>query len=169
MNENSRLWFGIFVSLVFTAGAATGSLLERVFNRPASGPVAMMSPIGGVGFGNVAFTMAAPIPPGLAPPGLALQGLASTLAQELKLDDGQRKKIDAIFEARRTRLGELRDSVRTRFETERREIDTEIERVLTPDQRKQFHELNLRRPALVSTLPVPVPPPAPVVSDSPPR
>lgn len=118
MNVKTRLWFGTFVALVFIAGVATGSLLERIFNRPA-------------------FAFASPAPPG---PGM----LADVFAEELKLTSDQRTQIEAIFESRRPQLKLLRDSVRDKFEEERKTMDAEIEKLLTPEQRDRFHEINER-------------------------
>jgi Spy/CpxP family protein refolding chaperone len=145
MNPKTRLWFGIFVFLVFIAGGATGSLLERVFNRSWPGP--MMGAVRVEG-GNEAFVVGGP--PGLpGRPGFAVTGpapgmLAGVFADELKLTDPQRKQIETIFESHRPQLTELRESVREKFEQERKAIDAEIEKVLTPEQRDRFHEINAR-------------------------
>jgi Spy/CpxP family protein refolding chaperone len=143
MNVKTRLWFGIFVALVFIAGVATGSLLERVFNRPLWAGMPGM-PMGATvridggppGFGGRGgpFAMATPAP------GM----LAGVFAEELKLTDDQRKQIETIFESHRPQLSVLRDSVRDKFEQERKAIDAEIEKVLTPEQRERFHEINDR-------------------------
>lgn len=143
MNVKARLWFGIFVFLVFIAGVATGSLLERVFNR--SWPPPMMGAmrvdgggeafvVGGPGAGRPAFAVTGPAP------GM----LAGVFADELKLSDAQRKQIEAIFESHRPQLSVLRDSVREKFEQERKAMDAEIEKVLTPEQRDRFREISER-------------------------
>jgi Spy/CpxP family protein refolding chaperone len=145
MNVKTRLWFGIFVFLVFIAGVATGSLLERVFNRSWPGP--MMGAVRVEGGGPGAFAVAVPGEPGR--PAFAMTGpapgmLAGVFADELKLTDPQRKQIETIFESHRPQLSVLRDSVREKFEQERKAIDAEIEKVLTPEQRERFHEINER-------------------------
>jgi Spy/CpxP family protein refolding chaperone len=144
MNVKTRLWFAIFVTLVFIAGAATGSLLERVFNRPWRGPMMGAVRVGG---GGETFAVGVPAEPGR--PAFAVTGpapgmLAGVFAEELKLTDAQRKQIETIFESHRPQLSVLRDSVREKFEQERKAIDAEIEKVLTPEQRERFHEISER-------------------------
>lgn len=144
MNVKTRLWFGIFVFLVFIAGVATGSLLERVFNRPWQGPMMGAVRVDG---GGEAFAVGVPPMPGR--PAFAVTGpapgmLAGVFADELKLTDAQRTQIEKIFESHRPQLSELRDSVREKFEQERKAMDAEIEKVLTPEQRERFHVISER-------------------------
>jgi Spy/CpxP family protein refolding chaperone len=66
--------------------------------------------------------------------------LAPELAEELRLSDTQRKQIEAIYDTRHHALHVILDSTRRRVELEGDEADAAVERVLTPDQRKQYRE-----------------------------
>lgn len=66
--------------------------------------------------------------------------LAPELAEELQLSDTQRKKIEAIYDMRQHALDEILDSTRKRVELERDQTLAAVERVLTPNQRKQYRE-----------------------------
>lgn len=62
------------------------------------------------------------------------------LTRELKLDEKQSAAVREIVTARRDRHEELRREHEARFKALRAEIDADIEKVLTPEQRKAFAE-----------------------------
>ncbi|MPY86553.1 MAG: hypothetical protein GEU99_01370 [Luteitalea sp.] len=113
-----RAWFGVFVVLVFGAGVATGLLLHRYLEPPlaADGP--------------------APLAEGAAP-----MRLMALMADELDLTPDQQRKLEAIVDARRQKVGAFRENLRVRFQREATEVGAEIGHILTPDQRKRFDAL----------------------------
>lgn len=124
MNDNrSRVWFAGFVLLIFVSGLALGVILTRLLARPAPFGFPMM---GGRG-GNLM----------MRGPELRIDRLAESLG----LNDRQRKEIDTLFELRRDRLRKFREEANSRFEAEQKEIRTQIEKILTPEQLKRFDEL----------------------------
>jgi len=134
-----RLWFALFVAFVFVAGVATGVVL---------GP-RLGGPMGWLGRGRA---LGGPLglrlgpPPGAGPGGMAPERLVSRLADELKLDSEQRKKLEAIFERRRERLGSVNREMRQRFEAEQDELRREINEILTPEQQQRFEAWLSRAP-----------------------
>ncbi len=128
-----RLWFGVFVALVFAAGVATGVVVAPRLFPPEAGPLLPMSP----GFGPGA---------GLRPGAPMAAPLVRRLSEDLDLDEAQQKKLQAVFERRRERLQTFNRDVRERFETEQRDLRSEIAAILTPEQQKRFDEWLLRPP-----------------------
>jgi hypothetical protein len=143
MSDNRmRIWFALFVLVVFCAGLAGGVVLDRSLNRrPAvdrafdrGGPRGPM----GVGPGG-------PGQGGPGPAGGPRRGggppprvLVDRLASELGLSADQRTKVEEVLTARRTRLEAVQREVRDRFETEQRGLRDEIRTVLTPEQQETF-------------------------------
>lgn len=128
-----RVWFGVFVALVFVAGLATGILVApRVApSLGLGGPPLVERGAGpGRGFG------------GGVGPGPAV--LANRLADELQLDAEQRRRLEVVFARRRERLQAVNREMRERFEAEQREFRREIAEILTPAQQERF-EAWLRR------------------------
>jgi len=138
VSTGTRLWFGVFTTLVFLAGVAIGLLLDRLPQpslAPATNAMAVQGapasgvPIGGVPIAGVPFPQPGPA------------GVASILADDLALTAAQRDEIAVILAAKREALGAFREHVRERFLQQRQEINAEIERVLTPAQRERFQAL----------------------------
>jgi Spy/CpxP family protein refolding chaperone len=65
---------------------------------------------------------------------------ADSLAEALKLTDTQRKQIEEINDQRRQALTQILEHTRKRVALERLQTDAAIERVLTPEQRRQYRE-----------------------------
>lgn len=134
-----RFWFALFVAFVFIAGVAAGVVL---------GP-RLVGPLGRWGRN---WGPGGPLRPGLGPPPGAGPGvmmpapLVGRLADELKLDSEQRRKLEAVFERRRERLGSVNRELRQRFEAEQTELRREIAEILTPEQQKRFEEWLSRAP-----------------------
>lgn len=128
MNDNaSRVWFAAFVLIVFVSGLAIGVILTRSLAPPAPGPFGF--PMAGGGRGAGGMTMRGP------------ELRIDRLAERLALSDEQHKALEAVFQTRRDRLRQFRDEANTRFENEQKEIRAQIEKILTPEQLKQFDEL----------------------------
>ena len=126
-----RLWFTLFVLVVFCVGLAGGILIgrripgERPFDRILRGPR---------DFG-----------PALAVDGRRggpLRGLLiERLSRDLELTGEQRTTIDAALASSRTRLDTMQKDVRDRFDAERRTIRDEIRKVLTAAQQQKFDQI----------------------------
>ena len=143
MSDNRvRLWFALFVLVVFGVGLAGGVVLNRSFVRRASfdrlsdrwrGPIDVGP--GGQGPGGGPRRGAGP------PPGV----LVDRLARELDLTADQRTKIEEVLAARRTRLETVQREVRERFDAEQRGLRDEIRKVLTPEQQEKFDKNEQQR------------------------
>lgn len=136
-DDRVRIWFALFVLVVFCAGVAAGVVLDRSLNRrPAvvrasdrgapRGP--MESGSGGPGPGGGSRRGGGPPP----------RVLVDRLASELALTADQRTKIEEVLTARRTRLEAVQREVRDRFEAEQRSLRDEIRTLLTPEQQETF-------------------------------
>lgn len=129
MTSKARLWFAAFVTIVFVSGTATGLLLHRVLESTASADA----------------PDARPRRPGrrpMAPPSPA--DLAARMSEDLDLTADQRAQLLAILEARRGKLEAVEQEVRARFDQAHRELNAEIERILTPEQREKLKVLQER-------------------------
>lgn len=62
------------------------------------------------------------------------------LERELKLTDAQHRAIEQVLDQSRTEFEAARESTRVR-----------IDRVLTPEQQKQWHQMERRRPGMDAT------------------
>lgn len=138
MSDNRvRIWFSLFVLVVFCGGLAGGVALDRSLNRRAAldrsfdrgGPRGPMD----IGPGGPA-PGGGPRRGGGPPPRM----LVDRLASELDLTADQRTKIEEVLTARRTRLETVQREVRDRFEAEQRSLRDEVRKVLTPEQQEKF-------------------------------
>ena len=116
-----RVWFSIFVLVVFCTGLAAGIVIGRRMG-PAGG---RSGPPFGRTFGEDGRPQ-------------RQERLIDRLAQELELSNEQRTKVDAILSERRSRLQQLNRDVIARAEGERRDMQAEIRKVLTPEQQERF-------------------------------
>jgi Spy/CpxP family protein refolding chaperone len=133
---HARAWIGLFVTVVFGAGVATGLLLQRYLEPPAA---------------------ADPAPPFPGPsPGARLTTL---MVDELELTPDQQQQLAAIVAARRQKLVGLRHDLRLHFEREATEVEAEIAHILTPEQQERFASLTSRMRARFRVR-SPMPPPA---------
>jgi Spy/CpxP family protein refolding chaperone len=109
------IWLAAFVLVVFSAGLATGVVLQKRLT-----PAAVVSETG----------------PPLPSPGM----LISMLAHELELTADQRTQLEQLVKARRQKVTALRGDVRNRIEKDASglvaEIQTDLD--LTPEQRARF-------------------------------
>ena len=138
MSDNRvRVWFALFVLVVFCAGLAGGVLIDRAFGRRAAA-FERGSPRGPMDFGPGG--PGGPVGPG--GPGGRRGGpprmLVDRLAGELNLTSEQRTKVEDILTARRARLETVQREVRERFDTEQQALRAELRAVLTPDQQQKF-------------------------------
>jgi Spy/CpxP family protein refolding chaperone len=118
-----KLWFGVFVIVVFALGAAAGVVADRygVFGRRPFRPGMMRG----------------------GPPNPSQ--IADRMSRELGLSDAQRAQLEEIFRRNGDRLEQFRHETGSRFETLRKQLDAEIIAILTPEQRAKFEEQRQRR------------------------
>lgn len=123
-----RIWFALFVLVVFAVGLAGGVLIgrrmprERPVERVLRAPRDMTSPLDGRRGGPMRGV------------------LVERLARDLELTAEQRTKIDAILAEGRARLETLQRDARQRFDEEGRGLRAQIRDVLTPEQQRKFDE-----------------------------
>lgn len=121
MSDNrARVWFSLFVLVVFCLGGAVGLLLGRHLT-PGS---ASMFAIHGMG----------PVSPPILPPPEVLK----TIEDQLQLDATQRAQVQRIFDEHRAHLEQVHREAQQRFGEEARGLHTEIRAVLRPDQQERF-------------------------------
>ena len=122
-----RVWFALFVLVIFCAGLAGGALVARRL-LPTERPIdRLMRGPRGAGPGD---------PDGRRGPMRGL--LIERLARDLDLTAEQRTKVDQALASSRGRLDTLQRDVRDRFDAERRTVRDEIRSVLTPGQQQKF-------------------------------
>jgi hypothetical protein len=128
MSDNrTRVWFSLFVLVVFCVGLSAGFVMGRHMPLPETRPGLFGdgSRGRGPGFG-----------PGRGgpPPGILLD----RLDRELQLTADQKRRVQTIFDERRTRLQAVQRDVLARAGQEQRELQAEIRKVLTPEQQQRF-------------------------------
>jgi Spy/CpxP family protein refolding chaperone len=114
-----RLWIGLFVSVVFVLGMAAGAGLMRVMRfGPPPGPRR---------------------PP--PPPSPAM--MADRLTRDLSLTPDQRTQLEVVLRQGSERLERFHAATGDAYAKLRKELDADIERLLTPEQQVKFRA---RRP-----------------------
>jgi Spy/CpxP family protein refolding chaperone len=114
MNKKARLWIIFSFLAVLAAGIAGGLFLGRSWHR---------------GGGPSRSYRSGP------PPSL------DRLAKDLDLTPAQKEEIKKIFERNEERLKELRSQIHANLSEVRSRLKTEIDSVLTPQQREKFNAL----------------------------
>lgn len=69
-----------------------------------------------------------------------IEKMVKRLTRDLKLDDSQAAAVRAALESRKARHEQLRAEHEGRMKALRAEIDADIEKVLTPEQKTRFAE-----------------------------
>lgn len=148
MDDNrARIWFGLFVLVVFVFGGATGFVAGRLF------PTMRFARVGPDGPGGDGFRRGGPGGPGRGPlfgrgpgaPALPPQ-LLDRLTREVQLDATQRDQIGKLLEERRDRFEDVHRQARERFDKEQRDLHAAIRALLRPDQQQKFEDFLDRRP-----------------------
>lgn len=119
----SRIWFAVFMLIVFLIGLGTGMAIDRY---AASGRRAARG-FGGMGSG----------------PRPAV--VAERMSRELDLSDTQQQQLEEVFERGAGRFERFRRENRQRFVALSQQLSAEVEAILTPEQREQFRELRRSR------------------------
>jgi hypothetical protein len=115
-----RLWFALFVVIVFALGAATGFGVAR-FVRPRP-------PFGRGG-------------PGRPPPPPSPAMVVERMTRDLGLSAEQRTKMQEVLQRNADRLERFHATTGQQYDALRTELDADIERVLTPEQITKFRTL----------------------------
>ena len=111
----TKLWFVLFVVVVFGSGLGTGLLIARFGPRgPWTGRHG---------------------PPGPPP---SPSDSAARVARDLGLTSEQEREVRAAFERGAARLNEFRARTGQEFDGLLNQLNTDIEKTLTPDQRARF-------------------------------
>jgi len=147
-DNRARIWFGLFVLVVFLIGGATGFVAGRLFPPMRIGRMGPPDGPGGDGFRR-----GGPSGPGRGPlfgrgpgaPALPPQ-LLDRLTRDVQLDTAQREQIRKLLEERRDRFEDVHREARERFEKEQRDLHTAIRALLRPDQQQKFDDFLDRRP-----------------------
>lgn len=137
-DNRARIWFALFVLVVFCVGGAVGLLAGRHLPPRPDGP-GFLGGRGGPGRGGPPFGRGPGGPPPLPP------DLVNRLSRELQLDTAQQGQVKKILEERRDRFEQVHREARERFEKEQRELHTAIRAVLRPDQQEKFDTFLDRR------------------------
>jgi Spy/CpxP family protein refolding chaperone len=125
-----RIWFAIFVLVIFSAGLATGIVLDRYFTF--GGPPALGRARMGPG---VLGRFGRPQP----------AQIVDRMQRELDLTAEQRTRLEAVFQRGSERMERFQAGTRSQFEDLRRQLDVEIAAMLTPVQRAKFEEQQKKR------------------------
>ena len=146
--------------VIFACGVLTGAMVSNASHQAA---------------------LSAPNPPVLAvnpknpaPPGWQLQRLAffKKMEKQLDLAPGQREQIDKIIKNSQERVKPLWDQIGPQMGAELTRVRQEVNKVLTPEQRKKLDELMRHRRksepgASAGPRPIRPPDPTPVESNAP--
>jgi len=127
-----RLWFALFVLVVFCLGLAGGVLIGR--RLPRERPIDLLF--------RGARDFRSPLAEEGRRGGGPLRGLLiDRLSRDLDLTADQRATIDQALASSRIRLDALQKDVRERFDAERRAVREAIRGVLTPEQQQKFDRI----------------------------
>jgi hypothetical protein len=107
-----RLWFALFVALIFILGVGLGIVGGRFLHGPL--------------FGR------------RPPPRPSPAAMASQLSRELGLNSTQQQQVEEAFKQGAGRLEQFQSKTRQEFDALRAQLDADIERVLTPEQRDKY-------------------------------
>jgi uncharacterized membrane protein len=147
-DSRARIWFALFVLVVFCLGGAGGFVLGRHVPEFPQRPGPRNDPRGPEGRG---MPRGLPVPPSFGrgpagPAGLPPE-VANRLATELNLDEAQRARFRTVLEDHRRKFEEVHREARDRFDSEQRELHAAIRALLRPDQVQRFDQfISGRRP-----------------------
>jgi len=83
------------------------------------------------------------------------QHMIDRFSKELNLSAGQKQQVAAIFETTRPKMDALQAEVRPKFEALRKETQSEIKKILTPDQQKKMDAIESRMKERMKDMPPP--------------
>ena len=150
MDDNrARIWFGLFVLVVFCLGGAGGFILGR---HVPEFPGRQLPPDDPRGLDARGFARGRPGGPppfarGPAGPAGMPPEAANRLANEIGLDEAQRTQLRTVLEDHRRKFEQVHRDARDRFDAEQRELHAAIRAMLRPDQVQRFDRfISGRRP-----------------------
>ena len=123
----------IVIAAIIVAGVVAGIAIDRVLLRAPSAPTMLAD----TGFHPLSSALRSPTPE-------ERRRLRNELARELNLTPAQDSAIDAIMMQRAGEFSALREQIRPRVERLVSDVRSDMEQVLTPDQRERFRRLQLR-------------------------
>ena len=141
-DSRARIWFSLFVLVVFCLGGVGGFVIGR---HAPPGPPGFFEPggpgprRGGLGRGGL-IGRGPGGPPPLPPE------IVNRLASELELNATQQGQVKRILDDRRDRLEAVHREARERFDKEQRDLHSAIRAVLRPEQQVKFDKFLDRRP-----------------------
>jgi hypothetical protein len=144
MTTTSRIWFGVFVVLVFFTGAFAGVMADRLWLLRGGAPFVRGERIAeGRPGSRMGYTLPVPmLRGGLAP-------LTARLTSQLDLTEAQQKQVRELLDRWADRAPALQYELQRNFKLEQDRLRSEIEALLTDEQRAKFRELPpdlVRRP-----------------------
>jgi Spy/CpxP family protein refolding chaperone len=123
----------LVLSATVVASVVAGIAIDRLLLRPASDPV----------FADSTFH---PLSSALRSPTAAdRRRVRAQLSRELGLTPAQDSAFDAIMMERAGEFSALREEIRPRVERLVSDVRSDMEQVLTPEQRERFRKLQTRR------------------------
>jgi Spy/CpxP family protein refolding chaperone len=131
--SRQKIWFALFVLVIFVMGFGSGVATSRFFRFGGPFGHGPGGPGGPHGRGP-----GGPGGPG-GPPSSAR--IAEGMARDLQLTPDQQKHVEAAFERGAERLEKFRTTTREQFDALRKQLDDDIESVLTPEQRIKHQTL----------------------------
>jgi Spy/CpxP family protein refolding chaperone len=133
VNLPARSVAAIVIGAIVVAGVVAGVAIDRVLLRaPTAAP---MFP--DTGFHPLSSVLRSPTPE-------ERRRLRSELSRELHLTPAQDSAIDVIMMQRAGEFSALREEIRPRVERLVSDVRSDMEQVLTPEQRERFRRLQLR-------------------------
>ncbi|HEY2375871.1 MAG TPA: hypothetical protein VGH98_07830 [Gemmatimonadaceae bacterium] len=123
----------IVIGAIIVASVVAGIAVDRVLLRPLVAPAMFPD----TGFHPLSSALRSPTPE-------ERRRIRGELARELSLTPAQDSAIDAIMMHRAGEFGALREEIRPRVERLVSDVRSDMEQVLTPDQRERFRRLQLR-------------------------
>ena len=133
MTLGSRLWFVLFVLVVFAAGAFAGVIVDRAWlvQRSGAGLEETGGPILGLGAGRR----------GGGPRPVAIEGQIARLDRQLGLSAEQRAELREILRRWNDRANTLQREARRQFIEAQAGLRAEVEAILSADQVERFRQL----------------------------
>ncbi len=120
-STSMRLWAGLFVLVVFVAGAAAGFALRPLVDGEERSPrFERRGPRGG-------------------PPSTRMtERLLDRIASDIELTPEQESELRVLFDSRRDRMRSISEEVRDRFEAEQDQMSEALAEILTEEQLAVF-------------------------------
>ena len=145
-DSRARVWFALFVLVVFCAGLGGGMFIGRRMGPPPPGGAfgflhggrgRGLGPGAGMGMGMGMGRGGPAIPP----------ELVDRLSREMGLDAAQRAQVTRILDEHRDHLEQVHREAREKFEKEASDLHGALRAVMRPDQQQKFDEwLRRHRP-----------------------